>query len=108
MNDPNRHSEFATWIRRRWKKAKTALVVADGKGELSRKLVNKGFVCRVIEAQPRLSGDNHPRLLYMEGWFNRNALVTEDIVVAMHPDEATAEVILAAKASGKPWAVVPC
>ena len=108
MGDARRNEVFATFITRQFPRAKTVLVVADGKGELSRKLANKGLRVRAIEAKPRFNGRAHKGIDYRAGWFSRDCPVPEDLVVAMHPDEATAEVILAAKAAGKPVAIVPC
>ncbi|OPZ64472.1 MAG: hypothetical protein BWY85_01141 [Firmicutes bacterium ADurb.Bin506] len=108
MGDANRNVEFARFIVRQFPRARTVLVVADGKGELSRKLANRGLRVRVIEARPRFSGRAHKHLDYRRGTFTRDTPITEDLVVAMHPDEATAEVILAARAQRKPFAVVPC
>jgi|GEM_PF-4374043 len=109
MGDSRRHRVFARFIRRQFgRKASTILVVADGKGELARALANKGFRVRVVEAKPRFSGRGHKRIQYTAGWFDESAPVPEDVIVAMHPDEATGEVVLAAKRLRKPFAVVPC
>lgn len=108
MGDANRNIEFAQFIRRQFPKARTVLVVADGKGELSRRLANKGLRVRTIERNPRFDGRAHKGIDYRRGTFSRDTTISEDIVVAMHPDEATAEVILAARAQRKPFAVVPC
>ena len=108
MADARRNEAFATFIVRRFPRAQSILVVADGKGELARKLANKGKRVTVIEAKPRFEGRGHKRIAYREGWFTRDFTVTQDLVVAMHPDEATAEVVLAADKCGKPFAVVPC
>jgi len=108
MGDPKRNEVFASFIRRNFPKAETALVVADGHGLLARKLANKKFKVRVIENNPRFAGRRHKRIQYEKGWFTRNTSVVEDVVVGMHPDEATAEIILAAESAKKGWAVVPC
>ena len=108
MGDERRGETFARFIVRQWKRIETVLVVADGKGQVARKLANKGLHCRVVEASPRLAGNEHPRIVYQQGWFTETSEVKEDLVVGMHPDEATAEIILAAIRNDKPWAVVPC
>ena len=108
MGDPNRNILFAQFIKKRFPKARRVLCVADGKGGLARSLANKGFEVTVTENKPRFEGKKHNRITYKEGWFDRNTMVLEDIVVGMHPDEATAEIILAGEKSKKPWAVVPC
>lgn len=108
MGDSNRNVVFAQFIQRQFRKAKSVLVVGDGRGELARKLANKGFSVRVIEARPRFEGREHKKIDYREGWFSRDTLILEDVVVGMHPDEATAEIIIAAERQKKGWAVVPC
>lgn len=108
MGDPRRNVEFASFITRQFPKARSILVVADGKGELARKLANKGFKVRVIEDKPRFEGRIHKNIAYTRGWFSADTRIHEDLVVGMHPDEATAEIIHAAHAQGKAWAVVPC
>ena len=108
MGDAARHREFARFIRRTFPKAKSALVVADGKGQLARKLANAGISCRVIENSPRFVGRQHPLINYQKGFFVETDSVTEDIIVGMHPDEATGEIVLAANRYNRPFAIVPC
>lgn len=108
MGDVNRNWTFCNWICKQFPKAKSVLVVADGKGELARKLANKGFQVRVIEASPRFSGRNHPNITYQKGFFTPNTPFDEDLIVGMHPDEATIPIVLAARKQAKPFAVVPC
>lgn len=107
MGDANRHIEFARFIDKRFK-AKKILVVADGKGELGRKLANRGYQVHIIEAKPRFKGKLHPSITYSKGWFTEDTPVEADLIVGMHPDEATSSIILAAKKQNIPWAVVPC
>jgi hypothetical protein len=109
MGDTRRNTVFAQFITKNFgRKAKTILVVADGKGELARALANKGFRVRVVEHKPRFVGRGHKRIQYNSGWFDEFSPIPEDVIVAMHPDEATGEVILAAKRLRKPFAIVPC
>ena len=84
----------------------SSAVIADGKAQTARLLAARGVRVRVIEAEPRYAGESHPLITYEEGWFDRTTPVTEDIILGMHPDEATAEIILAANENGKPFAVV--
>jgi hypothetical protein len=108
MGDERRNVEFAKFICKQFPKAKSVLVVADGKGELSRKLANKGMAVRAIENSPRFEERGHPNIKYTKGWFAAEMKIEEDLIVAMHPDEATGEVMLAATNQNKPFAVVPC
>jgi len=108
MGDSRRAEIFARWISRNFPHVKSILCVADGRGELARRLANKKYLVRVIEYRPRFEGRAHKRIQYQKGWFSEDTEIHEDLVVGMHPDEATAPIILAAKKSKKPWAVVPC
>ena len=108
MGDRRRSELFARFIVAQFPKAKSVLAVADGKGELARKLANKRRSVRVVDPWPRFAGRHHKRIVYEDGLFTEDSRVLEDVLVGMHPDEATAEIILAAKRAGKPWAVVPC
>lgn len=108
MGDERRNVEFARFIVKQFPKAKSVLVVADGKGELARKLANKGLSVRVVENKPRFEGRKHTLISYKRGWFDSGWRIVEDIIVGMHPDEATGEILAAADAQGKPFAVVPC
>ena len=108
MGDKKRNTEFADFIIKQFPKAKTVLVVADGKGELARKLANKGLQVRVIEAKARWEGKPHKNVNYQKGWFTADTIVEEDLIVGLHPDAATGEILLAAQTQKKPFAIVPC
>lgn len=108
MGDSARHREFSGFVRRNFRQAKSVLVIADGKGKLARRLAERGFEVRVIEASPRFAGNPHPLVTYQRGWFTAETEVREDLIVGMHPDEATSEIILAAEYNQIPFAVVPC
>lgn len=107
MGDSRRNSIFASFIKRNYK-VSSVLVVADGKGELASELLKQGFSVRVIENKPRFQGHLPKGLKYTKGWFTEDSPVFEDIIVGMHPDEATSEIVLAAKKNKKKFAVVPC
>ena len=87
---------------------RTILIVAGGKGRIARLLAKRGVRVRVIEAEPRYAGQPEPLVTYEQGWFNRDTPVTKQLIIGMHPDEATAEIILAANRNGIPFAIVPC
>lgn len=108
MGDPSRHVEFSKFLRRNFgSRCETVLCVADGKGELAAELTKWARSVRVIEASPRQT-IKRKRVTYQKGWFTRSSQVVEDLVVGMHPDEATTEIVRAAMMHGKRWAVVPC
>ena len=108
MGDRNRNEVFAAFLVRNFPKAQSVLCVADGKGELASILAEKGKRVRVIEQAPRFTGQATKRLKYTRGTFASTTPVAEDLVVGMHPDEATEAIIRAARKSGKAFAVVPC
>jgi hypothetical protein len=108
MGDISRNIKFSQFLIRTFSKAKSFCVVADGKGELARKLANKGIKTTVYDPKPRLAGRKHKRIAYLSKAFHETTPVNEDVIVGMHPDEAASEIILAANRLRKPFAIVPC
>jgi len=109
VGDENRGQVFALWIVRNFPRAKNILDIAGGKGQVARKLANKGKSVHVIDAKPRFEGRNHPLISYQRGWFTEDTEVdVPDLIVGMHPDEATGEIIRYATKHRIPFAVVPC
>lgn len=107
MGDTNRNISFAAFIVKQFPNVKSVLVVADGEGELSKEIANYGLAVRVIEAKPRMK-KSHVNVKYTKGWFTSDTKIDEDLIVGMHPDEATGEILLGAKKQNKSYAVVPC
>jgi hypothetical protein len=109
VGDPNRNAVFAAWVRRTFAHARSALVVADGNCLLAHHLARKTRPMRVRVVEARLRSTTMRKgVLYEHGWFTPDSPVREDVVLGMHPDDATAAIILAAEAAGTSWAVVPC
>ena len=110
MGDERRGQIFAQYIVKQFPKATQILAVADGKGQVARKLANKKRKVTVVEAKPRFEGRVHKYLQYRAGWFTAEyeAKQCPDLVVGMHPDEATSEIVLFAVKNRIPFAVVPC
>jgi len=109
VGDKARAEVFARFIHGCWgQRVRKILAVADGKGELARKLANKGYDVRIVEDRPRFAGPGHKHIQNQRGWFTAESSVAEDLIVAMHPDEATGEIVLAAVNQHKRFAVVPC
>ena len=108
MGDSKRNIIFAQFIRRNFppKKYHSVLVVADGHGILAAQLA-KWYKVRVVENKPRQK-IKRKAVSYTKGWFEKNSIVTEDFIVAMHPDEATGPVVMAARQNNKRFAIVPC
>jgi hypothetical protein len=92
MGDERRGQIFAQFIVKQFPKAQRVLDVAGGKGQVA-----------------RFEGRAHPRIKYIKGWFTEDSEMPDcDVVVGMHPDEATAEIVLYAVKHRLPFAVVPC
>jgi hypothetical protein len=109
MGDERRGQIFAQFIVKQFPKAQRVLDVAGGKGQVARKLANKKRDVVVIDNHPRFEGRAHPRIKYIKGWFTEDSEMPDcDVVVGMHPDEATAEIVLYAVKHRLPFAVVPC
>jgi hypothetical protein len=110
MGDERRGTIFAQWIVRQFPKAQNILDVAGGKGQLARKLANKKRNVHILDAKPRFKGRDHPGISYQSVWFEDTTNVKGkfDLVVGMHPDEATGEIIRFAVKHYIPFAVVPC
>jgi hypothetical protein len=105
MGDSTRNIVFAKWIYKHYPKVKSILVVADGQGELSWYLIGQGYKVTTIEPKPR-----HLRrgVKVVKSFFTADTEVKADLIVGMHPDEAALEIVLHARKSHKPFAVVPC
>lgn len=110
MGDDRRGDIFARWIVKNFPKAKSILDVAGGKGQVARSLANKKRQVHVVDAYPRFAGRKHPLITYQAGWFDEDTHIPTkiDLVVGMHPDEATGEIIRYAAKHRLPFAVVPC
>ena len=108
MGDARRNKIFAQFIKRNYPNSKTILVVADGLGELASCLMAEGYCVRVVEAKLRDRRKRAKGVDFIHGWFTRNDPIPEDLIIALHPDEATAEVVIAAQKNKKPFAIVPC
>lgn len=122
MSDKRRFLTFAAFICRTFTTAKIIADVAGGHGELAFRLFEHGK--RPVIIDPRLA--TFPRWIHrslrkqtlrtgtrhcIERWQARVEdidIQAFDLVVALHPDEATEPVVRAAIASNIAFAVVPC
>lgn len=103
MGDSRRFIVTAEFIARNFPRIKTVLCVADGKGHLAALLNKAGYNATIID--PAYKGSQKR----LKGLFYRDTDVQEyDLLVGLHPDEATAEIIHAAKNSSKHALIVPC
>lgn len=115
MGDRRRHRVFADFVSERYPRARRILAVADGKGQLAIALAEHGYEVRIVEPNLRkfahrfFHGRRHRRITFTRGLFQAEQWDgAEDLIVGMHPDEATSEIVLAAQRLQKPFAVVPC
>jgi len=115
MGDVGRNRVFARFIETNFPKRRFPSVccVADGKMELALALAQRGYHVTVVEPRMRKTpafgnGKWQSRLVIRREVFSGDSDVPESVVIGMHPDEATSEIVLAAKRLSKPFAVVPC
>ena len=114
MGDKNRANVFAAWISRQFPHCKTVLDVAGGNAELSLWLTLLDYRVTIIDKKARFG--KHPlcfrkcrrkvKLLRrdIKGYWNPEI----DLIVGMHPDSATEEIVVLADIYCKCFAVVPC
>ncbi len=107
MGDKNRSTLMATLVSRHFPKAKKVLAVADGDGSLANRLANKGYDVIAVEAHPR-QAKSRKGVDYRKGYFSHDDKIEADVIVGMHPDEATTPIIKWAIKNRKPFAVCPC
>ena len=86
----------SNFILRNYPKAKSILCVADGKGDLARILTKQGKNAQIID--PAFNG------LYFDRTWKHKC----DLIVGLHPDEATAEIVLAGEKLEIPYLIIPC
>lgn len=112
MGDPRRCEVFAKNIFYKFppQKYKTILVVADGDLSLSKHLQEYGYHSVIVyEPKPRPKAKKTLlNLTLISKWFCREEKIKADVIVGMHPDEATVEILQWARSNKKPFAVVPC
>ncbi len=114
MGDPRRFEIFSKNIYYKYppEKYPTVLVIADGNLELSKCLYQYGYSVTVFEPKPRLQNVSQlflKKVTLIRKWFTKEEKIkSSSLIVGMHPDEATVEIIQYAKINNIPFAVVPC
>jgi hypothetical protein len=104
MGDNHRFEIVSSYIIRNFKPCKVA-DIAGGQGELSKCLTQAGFDCTVIDPCHPHPQKNVRRI---KGCFVENMAVDYDLLIGLHPDEATEPICKAAKLYRKPAVIVPC
>jgi len=106
MGDPARFAAFADAIQDRWPDRDLRIAdVAGGKGALRAELYTRGY--RRVKVVDRRRGKTH-RDHYLYGRFTDHYPDAFQVVVGMHPDQATDQIVAYATRRRVPFAVVPC
>lgn len=107
MGDSNRIKIMTDFVKRNYPKPRIQkiLCIADGKGELGESLHNAGYDVTVIDPVVKKSC----KVRFIRNFFTDDFNAEDfDLLIGMHPDEATVPIIRVAKKFGKKFAVVPC
>jgi len=117
MGDPRRFDLFANFIVDNFPSAKTVYDVAGGMGYLTMELTLRGVDSIVIDPR-RTSLHKKDRVICRRksldikrvvSLFPSSSLKSDaDLVVGMHPDEATIPIVRYAVENNLPFAIVPC
>lgn len=113
MGDVRRFMVFADFIEKQFPRSKSILDVAGGNGELSLWLGRMGKTVTLLDKRASLVSRRMPAgvtvLMADANTLKLGDHLHEyDLVVGLHPDEATHAVIDIAVRCGVPFAVVPC
>lgn len=106
MGDPRRFDAFAKLVVRHVPLAASVADVAGGRGYLQAALRQLGY--RSVVSWDKRKRYASGRAGYRYGWFDYEKAPRYDAVVAMHPDEATDQVVLYATKHRIPALVCPC
>jgi hypothetical protein len=114
MGDDRRFEVFSKNVFYKYPPVKypNLLIVADGNLELSKCFLRYGYNVTVFEPKPRLKNVSKSFLIkirLIKKWFTREEKLKDiDLIVGMHPDEATVEILHWAQVRDIHFAVVPC
>jgi hypothetical protein len=108
MGDPKRFDLFASAVEVRHPDRSTRIAdVASGKGGLHAALWTRGYKNVTSWDKRKRNAKMRPGFRY--GLFDhRNATRDYDLVIGMHPDEATDQIVMYAVKHRKPFLVCPC
>lgn len=105
MGDSSRFNVFANYIKANFKEARLIADVAGGKGALQIELRKLGY--KVVTYDKRRSRVSR-NLCYKHAYFNSRIKDHYDLLVGMHPDEATDIIVTEAIKRNIPFCIVPC
>ena len=106
MGDRNRFRIFSSVIAKNFPAVKLIADVAGGKGQLQTELRSRGF--DVITYDKRKGRKDRSKMRYKYGFLGPHAIRDHDLLVGLHPDEATEIIISEAGKRRIPFALVPC
>lgn len=107
MGDSRRFDLFAKFIRDNFPNCKNIADVAGGQGYLQIALRNYGY--NVITFDKRKGKRSITgKFEYQYRYFDSSVKGNFDLIVGMHPDEATDVIIVEAAKRNIPFAIVPC
>lgn len=107
MGDSRRFEVFANFIKANFPNCRQVADVAGGKGYLQTALRDLGF--NVITFDKRKGRRNRPgKFEFQYRYFDSTVKNDFDLLVGMHPDEATDVIIREAAKRRVPFAIVPC
>lgn len=113
MGDNNRAVLFASWITKQFPRCRTVLDVAGGGGHLAMHLSAYGYDVTLIDPKARLRLPSSKfrraarRVRVIRKPLSGDAPAA-DLIVGMHPDEATQLIVELARDRRMCFAVVPC
>lgn len=107
MGDSRRFDVFADFIQNNFQYCNRIADIAGGKGYLQTALRDRGY--NVITFDKRKGRKNRPgKFEFQYRYFDSTVKEDFDLMVGMHPDEATDVIIVEAAKRSIPFAIVPC
>lgn len=107
MGDKHRFSAFALYLSQNFDKNLKVCDAAGGKGYLQQALRKLGFVY-IVTLDKRKGRKDRPNMRYQYRFLDPNVKDSYDLLVGMHPDEATDLIIAEASKKQIPFSIVPC
>lgn len=109
MADNQRNKVFAAFLRKQLgDHPKNILDVACGRGKLTVELQKQFPFANVVGLDPKPRG-NKRRIKFLRGRFPERVKISQyDLIVGMHPDEATWRIVERSCQNHISFAVVPC
>jgi hypothetical protein len=105
MGDSLRFKVFANYIKINFPKVKSIADIAGGKGALQIELKKLGYTVTTYDKRHTRISRN---LSYKYAYFDNRVKDHYDLLVGMHPDEATDVIVTEAIKRNIPFCVVPC